>query len=373
MFEKSKIKSIINTKFTMTTDLRKAGSILEQLYVKGESEAAELMLQHLFDSILQRWSDADAALPSNGALVDYAARLVGESAQDVAWDGEATGASEARILVRATALTLMLGEKFEQSEDLAALFAVIVDVGIRVRYLNSAQPEEKTASVNLAIATAAWEAYQAVRHAEENAYYHDMIYAAENEAIDAIDGDSGVYGLNWRNRLGELLFDIVTEDEDGDEEPAPVPIKLFTADDLLGDDEQPAQPAVSVHRVAAPKEFDIPLRPAAESNQATAQPSSLKIGKGFAPVPAHVSDEEDFFEEAGDLTDPDTLAEAADIAEEALSDEVRRSIDALFDEDDCGTADSAGAAQEKPGYDPRAVFQAIFGAAPSQTDDATED
>ena len=267
----------------------------------------------------------------------------------------------------------MLGEKFEQSEDLAALFAVIVDVGIRVRYLNSAQPEEKTASVNLAIATAAWEAYQTVRHAEENAYYHDMIYAAENEAIDAIDGDSGVYGLNWRNRLGELLFDIVTEDEDGDEEPAPVPIKLFTADDLLGDDEQPAQPAVSVHRVAAPKEFDIPLRPAAESNQATAQPSSLKIGKGFAPVPAHVSDEEDFFEEAGDMTDPDTLAEAADIAEETLSDEVRRSIDALFDEDDCGTADSAGAAQEKPGYDPRAVFQAIFGAAPSQTDDATED
>ena len=373
MFEKSKIKSIVNSKFAMTTDLRKAGSILEQLYVKGESEAAELMLQHLFDSILQRWSDADAALPSNGALVDYAARLVGESAQDVAWDGEATGASEARILVRAAALTLMLGEKFEQSEDLAALFAVIVDVGIRVRYLNSAQPEEKTASVNLAIAMAAWEAYQTVRHAENDAYYHDMIYASENEAIDAIDGDSGVYGLNWRNRLGELLFDIVTRDEDGGEESAPVPIKVFTVDDLLGDDEQPAQPAVSVHRVAAPQEFDIPLRPATESDQATAQPSSLKIGKGFAPVPAHVSDEEDFFEEAGDLTDPDTLAEAADIAEEALSDEVRRSIDALFDEDDCGTADSAGAAQEKPGYAPRAVFQAIFGAAPSQTDDATED
>ena len=373
MFEKSKIKFIVNTKVTMTPDRRKAGSILEQLYVKGESEAAELMLQRLFGSVSQRWYDADEALPFGGALVDCAARLVGESAQDVAWDGEATGASEARILVRAAALTLMLGEKFNQPEDLAALFAVIVDVGIRVRYLNSAQPEEKTASVNLAIATAAWEAYQTVRHAENDAYYHDMIYASENEAIDAIDGDSGVYGLNWRNRLGELLFDIVTRDEDGGEESAPVPIKVFTVDDLLGDDEQPAQPAVSVHRVAAPQEFDIPLRPATESNQATAQPSSLKIGKGFAPVPAHVSDEEDFFEEAGDLTDPDALAEAADIAEETLGDEVRRSIDALFDEDDCGTADSAGAAQEKPGYDPRAVFQAIFGAAPSQTDDATED
>lgn len=340
MFEKSKIKSIVNSKFAMTTDLRKAGSILEQLYVKGESEAAELMLQHLFDSILQRWSDADAALPSNGALVDYAARLVGESAQDVAWDGEATGASEARILVRATALTLMLGEKFEQSEDLAALFAVIVDVGIRVRYLNSAQPEEKTASVNLAIATAAWEAYQTVRHADD-AYHHDTIYIAEDRAIDAIDGNTGNYGCDWYRRLGEKLFEVLTDDGS---EPEPVPVHALTIDDLLE-----------------------PL------DRKESQPSSLKIGKGFAPVPAHVSDEEDFFEEAGDLTDPDTLAEAADIAEEALSDEVRRSIDALFDEDDCGTADSAGAAQEKPGYDPRAVFQAIFGAAPSQTDDATED
>lgn len=373
MFEKSKIKSIVNSKFAMTTDLRKAGSILEQFYVKDESDAAEQMLNQLFESIWRRWHDADKTLPSGDALIDYAARLVGESAQDVAWDGEAAGASEARILVRATALTLMLGDKLDQLEDLAALFAVIVDVGIRVRYLNSAQPEDKTASVNLAIATAAWEAYQTIRHAENDAYHHDTIYIAENRAIDAIDGNTGVYGLNWSHRLGEQLFNIVARDEDEDEEPAPVPIKVFTADDLLGDDEQSAQPAVSVHRVAAPQEFDIPLRPATESNQATAQPSSLKIGKGFAPVPAHVSDEEVFFEEAGDLTDPDALAEAADIAEETLGDEVRRSIDALFDEDDCGTADSAGAAQEKPGYDPRAVFQAIFGAAPSQTDDATED
>ena len=373
MFEESKIKSIVNTKVPMNPDLRKAGSILEQFYAKDESDAAEQMLNQLFESIWRRWHDADKTLPSGDALTDYAARLVGESAQDVAWDGEATGASEARILIRATALTLMLGDKLDQLEDLAALFAVIVDVGIRVRYLNSAQPEDKTASVNLAIATAAWEAYQTIRHAENDAYYHDIIYAAENEAIDAIDGDNGVYGLNWSHRLGEQLFNIVARDEDEDEEPAPVPIKVFTADDLLGDDEQSAQPAVSVHRVAAPKGFDIPLRPAKESSPATAQPSSLKIGKGFAPVPAHVSDEDDFFEEAGDLTDPDVLAEAADIAEEALSDEVRRSIDALFDEDDCGTADSAGAAQEKPGYDPRAVFQAIFGAAPSQTDDTTED
>lgn len=340
MFEKSKIKFIVNTKVTMTPDRRKAGSILEQLYVKGESEAAELMLQRLFGSVSQRWYDADEALPFGGALVDYAARLVGESAQDVAWDGEATGASEARILVRAAALTLMLGDKLDQLEDLAALFAVIVDVGIRVRYLNSAQPEDKTASVNLAIATAAWEAYQTIRHADD-AYHHDTIYIAENRAIDAIDGNTGNYGCDWYRRLGEKLFEVLTDDGS---EPEPVPVHTFTIDDLLE-----------------------PL------DRGESQPSSLKIGKGFAPVSAHVSDEEDFFEEAGDLTDPDALAEAADIAEETLGDEVRRSIDALFDEDDCGTADSAGAAQEKPGYDPRAVFQAIFGAAPSQTDDATED
>ena len=324
MFEKSKIKFIVNTKVTMTPDRRKAGSILEQLYVKGESEAAELMLQRLFGSVSQRWYDADEALPFGGALVDYAARLVGESAQDVAWDGEATGASEARILVRAAALTLMLGEKFNQPEDLAALFAVIVDVGIRVRYLNSAQPEDKTASVNLAIATAAWEAYQTIRHAENDAYHHDTIHIAENRAIDAIDGNTGNYGCDWYRRLGEKLFEVLTDDGS---EPEPVPVHTFTIDDLLE-----------------------PL------DRGESQPSSLKIGKGFAPVPAHVSDEEDFFEEAGDLTDPDALAEAADIAEETLGDEVRRSIDALFDEDDCGTADSAGAAQEKPGYDPRAVF-----------------
>lgn len=342
MFEKSKIKSIVNSKFAMTTDLRKAGSILEQFYVKDESDAAEQMLNQLFESIWRRWHDADKTLPSGDALIDYAARLVGESAQDVAWDGEATGASEARILVRATALTLMLGDKLDQLEDLAALFAVIVDVGIRVRYLNSAQPEDKTASVNLAIATAAWEAYQTIRHAENDAYHHDTIYIAENRAIDAIDGNTGNYGCDWYRRLGEKLFEVLTDDGS---EPEPVPVHTFTIDDLLE-----------------------PL------DRGESQPSSLKIGKGFSPVvPAHVSDEEDFFEEAGDLTDPDALAEAADIAEEALSDEVRRSIDALFDEDDCGTADSAGAAQEKPGYDPRAVFQAIFGAAPSQTDDATED
>ena len=341
MFEKSKIKSIVNTKVPMNPDLRKAGSILEQFYVKDESDAAEQMLNQLFESIWRRWHDADKTLPSGDALIDYAARLVGESAQDVAWDGEATGASEARILVRATALTLMLGDKLDQLEDLAALFAVIVDVGIRVRYANSAHPDEKVASVNQALATAAWEAYQTIRHADD-AYHHDTIYIAENRAIDAIDGNTGNYGCDWYRRLGEKLFEVLTDDGS---EPEPVPVHTFTIDDLLE-----------------------PL------DRGESQPSSLKIGKGFSPVvPAHVSDEGDFFEEAGDLTDPDALAEAVDIAEEALSDEVRRSIDALFDEDDCGTADSAGAAQEKPGYDPRAVFQAIFGAAPSQTDDTTED